>query len=418
MRTILLTILIMAVCHSAMGQNLMTLYKGGQVILEEDKSYGAANNWKEVFFDIDYGWDRLSDGKNRAIAIAPDGTVFMSHRSRHSLSMYDKNGNYVKDFGRRGTKESDFANMPYVAGVLDSKYVVTYAVDGRMLFFDLAGNWVKTHVLDYMPLESTMLSDGKLAILGSTQWATKTRTLIAIKDYQTGTEKIVWDRFVDLTELAKKASTGQFSAVSSSPSEQQVYVRPRIMADKEGNLVMVLPGSGEVKTFSPDGKLLKSYTLDTGERMQITQQDRADYSNRMKERAAASEKAINETTDQAMKERHRRTAVQMRELADIYLDPAKYPGHLPALSQAMLDSDGNLLIFLFTSEKDQNRFNVYAYDKDGGKIGESSFISRDYNLDFSSTKFIFHNGDVIGIQFLKERDKQIPLRLVRFKLKN
>jgi hypothetical protein len=163
--------------------------------------------------------------------------------------------------------------------------------------------------------------------------------------------KIVWDRFVDLTELAKKASTGQFSAVSASPSEQQVYVRPRIMADKEGNLVMVLPGNGEVKTFSPDGKLLKSYTLDTGERMQITQQDRADYSNRMKERAAASEKAINETTDQAMKERHRRTAVQMRELADIYLDPAKYPGHLPALSQAMLDSDGNLLIFLFTARR-------------------------------------------------------------------
>lgn len=418
MRTILLTILIMAICQSAMGQNLMALYKGGQVILEEDRSFGAANNWKEIFYDIDYGWERHSDGKNRAIAVAPDGTTFMSHRSRHSISIFDKNGNYVKDFGRKGSKESDFVYMPYVAGVLDGKYVVTYAVDGRMLFFDLSGDWVKTHTLQYMPLEAAMLSDGKIAILGHTSWATKSRSLIAIKDFQTGTEKIVWDRFVDRPEVAKKASTGQTATVSGSPTEQQVYVRPRIMADKDGNLVIVLPGSGDVKVFSPDGNMLKSYKLDTGERMQITKQDREDYSNQMKERATASEKAINETTDEVMKEKYRRSAEQMRDLAERYLDPAQYPGHLPALSQAMLDSDGNLLIFLFTSEKDQNRFNVYAYDRDGGKIGESSFVSPDYNLDFSSTKFIFHDGAVTGVQFLKERDSQVPLRLVRFKLKN
>ena len=418
MRTILLTILIMAVCHSAKGQNLLSLYKGGQVILEEDKSYGAVNNWKEVFFDIDYGWERHSDGKNRDIAIAPDGTVFMSHRSRHSISIYDRNGNYVKDFGRKGGKESDFVYMPFVAGVLDGKYVVTYAVDGRMLFFDLAGNWVKTHPLQYMPLEAAMLRDGKFAILGHTSWATKTRTLISIKDYQTGTEKIVWDHFVDRPEVTKSTSSGQAATATASPAEQQVYVRPRIMSDRDGNLVIVLPGNGDVKTYSPDGRLLKSYKLDTGERMKITQQDREDYSKRFRESASFSEKRANETTDQAMKERYLRTAEQTRELAAKYLDAEKYPGYLPALSQAMLDSDGNLLIFLFTSEKDQNLFNVYAYDKDGGKIGESSFFSPDYNLDFSSTKFIFHAGSIIGVQFLREPDSQVPLRLVRFKLKN
>lgn len=418
MRTILLTILIVAICQSAQGQNLLTLYKGGQVILEEDKSYGTLNNWKEIFFDIDYGREKNSDGKNRDIAIAPDGTVFMSHRSRHSISIYDKNGRYVKDFGRKGGKESDFVYMPFVAGVLNGKYIVTYAVDGRMLFFDLGGNWIKTYPLQYMPMEAAMLRDGKFALLGHTSWATKTRTLISIKDFQTGTEKIVWDHFVDRPEVTKSTSSGQIATGSASPAEQQVYVRPRIMADKEGNLVIVLPGNGEVKTFSPEGKLLKSFTLDTGERMRITQQDREDYSNRLKESASFSEKKMNETTDPFIKEKYRRTAEQTRELAVKYLDAEQYPGYLPALSQAMLDSDGNLLIFLFTSEKDQNRFNVYAYDKDGSKICESSFFSPDYNLDFSSTKFIFHDGAVIGVQFLKDRDSQVPLRLVRYKLKN
>jgi hypothetical protein len=190
------------------------------------------------------------------------------------------------------------------------------------------------------------------------------------------------------------------------------------MSDNDGNLVVIMPGSAEMKTFSPDGKLLKSYTLDTGERMQITQKDREDYSNKMKERAAASEKSVNETTDPVMKEKYRRSAIQMRDLAEWYLDPELYPGHLPALSQAIIDSDGNLLIFKFTSERDQNRFFVYTYDSQGQKICESSFLSSDYDLDFSSSKFIFFKGDIIGIQFLKERDKEVPLRLVRFKLKN
>lgn len=421
MKTIAIVALISGLCLTAAGQEIIDIYKSGQVILEEDKSYGADNEWTDVFYDINYGVERHSDGKNKAIALAPDGTVFMSHRSRHSISIFDKDGNYLRDFGQKGGRESDFVYMPFVGGVLGGSYLCTYAVDGRMLFFDLEGNWVKTHALDYMPMETAMLGDGKFAILGHTSWATKTRTLISIKDFKTGREKIVWDHFTDRPSASAGSSQARASGKNLKDTnktvEQLVYRRPRIMNDKEGNLVMVLPGNGEVKVFSPAGEMTRSYKLETGELMRISDEDRQEYYDERMEALKRTEKRMKEEKDERMKERYRKSIEQMKEYLEYYLDPELNPGYLPALSQAMIDSDNNLLGFRFTSDEGQNKFFVYTFDNRGQKICESSFISEEYDLDFSSSKFVFHRGEVIAVQFLKDKERPVPLRLTKFRLK-
>ena len=175
MKKIIFSIALALCIYSSFGQNLTDVYKKGAVNLQEDAGFGIKNNLEELFYDIDARRDEGKDGKNKAIVVAPDGSIFMSHRSRYSISMFDKNGNFVKEFGKKGGKESDFVYMPYVAGILSGKYLATRAVDGRMLFFDLNGKWVKTLSLDYMPLENAMLGNNKFAILGHTSWENKTR---------------------------------------------------------------------------------------------------------------------------------------------------------------------------------------------------------------------------------------------------
>lgn len=419
MKTITIVALISGLCLTAAGQDLIDIYKSGQVILEEDKSFGTANEWTDVFYDINYGVERHSDGKNKAITVAPDGTVFMSHRSRHSISIFDKDGNYLRDFGQKGGSESDFIYMPFVGGVLGGSYLCTYAVDGRMLFFDLKGNWVKTHALDYMPLETAMLADGKFAILGSTAWPTKSRTLISIKDFETGREKIVWDHFTDRLGAGSNqaGASGKNLKDTKKTVEQLVYRRPRIMNDKEGNLVMVLPGNGEVKIFSPAGGMISSYKLETGDLMRITDEDRQEYYDERMEALKRTEKRMKEEKNENLKEKYRRSIEQMKEYLEFYLNPELNPGYLPALSQAMIDSDNNLLGFRFTSDEGENKFFVYTFNSQGKKICESSFITEEYDLDFSSSKFVFHRGDVIAVQFLKNENAPVPLRLTRFIIK-
>ncbi|MBV2247915.1 MAG: hypothetical protein KUL83_12165, partial [Lentimicrobium sp.] len=110
------------------------------------------------------------------------------------------------------------------------------------------------------------------------------------------------------------------------------------------------------------------------------------------------------------------TISQFKQQVEKYLDPAYYPEKLPSVSQAMFDSDNNLLVFAFTKESNANEFAFYSYDNLGNKIGRSTFKTDNYDLNFSDSKFIFYKGDVIGVQTLKDENSKIPVRLVRFRL--
>ena len=418
MKKIIFSIALALCIFSSFGQNLTEVYKKGAVDLQEDTGFGIKNNLEELFYDIDARRDEGKDGRNKAIVVAPDGSIFMSHRSRHSISVFDKNGNFIKEFGKKGGKESDFVYMPVVIGILSGKYLATSAVDGRMLFFDLNGKWVKTISLDYLPLDNAILGDNKFAILGHTSWKSKIRSFVAIKDFDTGAEKIIWDHFDD-NEMKNTIQTKTLGGVStwSLPFSHPSYTRPKLLSTPDGNLALVFPGSGEIEIYSPEGKLLKSFTVTTGERLTITQEERNEYYNKALEQIKSMEKELLNAKGK-QKENLEQMIAQFKQQVDKYLDPAYYPEKLPEISQAMFDSDNNLLVFAFTKESGENKFMFYSYNNLGNKVGQSSFESDKYNLNFSNSKFVFYKGDVIGVQTLKDEKNKILIRLVRFKLKN
>jgi hypothetical protein len=419
MKKMILSIALALCVFASSGQNLADVYKKAVVNLQEDAGFGIKNKPEELFFDIDARREEGKDGKNKAIVVAPDGSIFMSHRSRHSISVFDKNGNFVKEFGKKGGRDSDFVYMPYTIGILSGKYLATSAVDGRILFFDLNGNWVKTIKLDYMPMDNAMLANNKFAILGHTSWKTKNRSFVAIKDFNTNDEKIIWEQFDGMeikNSIQTKSPSGGINTWSL-PFSHPSFTRPKLLATPDGNLAIVFPVTGEIKIYSPEGHLLKSFMVSTGERLTITQEEREDYYNKAMEQLKAMEmKALSVKGQQ--KEKVELMITQFRQQIDKYLDPAFYPEKLPEISQAMFDSDDNLLVFAFTKESTENKFVFYSYDNLGNKAGQSSFKSDIYNLDFSNSKFVFFEGNIIAIQTLKDENSKIPIRLVRFKLKN
>jgi hypothetical protein len=434
MKTTAMLLVLLLAYFETNAQGLTELYKKNQVVLEEDPTFGVKNNWKELFYDIGATRDQGKDGKNKAIVVAPDGKIFMSHRSRHSISMFDKDGNFLKEFGLKGGKESDFIYMPTVIGIMDGKYLVTTAVDGRMLFFDLEGNWVKTVRLNFMPLDNAILKDGKIAVLGHTSWTTKMRIFVAIKDIENGKEKIIWEKFSDPIGCEpSKASVDQDKKVSPNivvkytppggmysialPFTHSMYTRPKLLTTSDGNLSMTFPETGEVKIYTPEGSLVKTFTVSAGERLSVTKEDREEFYKKIQERIQAME-AARSNADEQGKARLDEDIRQLKAQIDKALDPALYPEKLPTLSEIMFDSDNNMLVFAFTKEKDQNQFAIYTYNPSGQKIAESTFVSDKYDLNVGNSKFRFFKGNIIAVQMLKDKTAANPLRLVRFKLKN
>jgi len=201
------------------------------------------------------------------------------------------------------------------------------------------------------------------------------------------------------------------------PYSQTMYSRPQLLSASDGNLALAFPETGEVKTYSPDGVFLKSITVNAGERLPVTKEDREAFYNKLQEQIKEL-KIKRDNAEESKKADLTDIIEKITASSSQALDPARYPEKLPTMSKCMFDSDYNLLVFAFTKEKDQNRFFVYTYNSTGQKVAESTFISDKYDLNFGNSKFLFYKGNVIALQTLKDANSDVPIRLIRFNLKN
>ena len=426
-RIIFILALFASVAMSA--QQLASIYKGGDIKLVADAGYARNVDWNKQFSDVSQtAWEKPI-GTSKQIVVAPDGSVFMSHHSRYSISKFDKNGNFVREFGKKGGKKAcDFIYMPSVQGILDGKYLYTTAVDGRMHFFDLNGNWVRTIKLKYMPLGTMPLKGGKIAIIGHVPGGKGTKHIVSLMNYSDGKEKIISSTFelyasshekiikIDpyfyKDKDGKEQHIGQWIACSL-PFSHPSYYRVRFATNSVGNLVAAYPATGEIIVFDNTGKKLRQFKADLIPEI-ITKEDREEYY----QNAAGSLKKLEVEVAKMTKDKEYWDSyvVQYKQQLEKFRDAANYPANLPYFSEMLVDSENNILLFRFTREEGSNKFDVYTYNSTGSKIATTSFIADDYDLKINPAVFKFHNGNIYSVLKLKNITGN-PLRLVKFELK-
>ena len=151
-KTILITLILGLFVSYGTSQKLLDIYKNGPVKLIPDKTYGAKNNW-ESLFNLYYDTLNLIEGlkeEYKKIIVAPDGSVFMSHKNRHEIWKFGPDGSFLKSFGSKGGKAYQFPYLPSIEPVVDGKYIFTTDANARLKFFDLEGNYYKSITLKYM----------------------------------------------------------------------------------------------------------------------------------------------------------------------------------------------------------------------------------------------------------------------------
>jgi hypothetical protein len=424
-----LFIALLFVSATLWSQQLSTIYKSGEIKLVPDANYAKNVNWDKQFSDFDQtAWGKPI-GTFKQIVVAPDGSVFMSHHTRHSISKFDKNGNFVKEFGKKGGKSpADFIYMPSVQGILDGKYIYTTAVDGRMHFFDLNGNWAKTIKLKYMPLGTMPMKGGKIAIIGHVACGNGAKHIISLLNYSDGKEKVINSTFelyssanekiIKINPYFYKDKDGKEQHIGnwiscSLPFSHPSYYRVRFATNSAGNLVAAYPSTGEIAIFDNTGKKLRQFKADMKPEL-ITREDREEYyQNAAKEMKRLEEDVTKKTKD---KDYWNNYVAQYKQQLEKFRDPANYPANLPYFSEMMVDSENNILLFRFTREEGSNKFDVYTYNSTGFKIATTSFITDKYDLKINPAVFRFHNGSIYSILKVKNAVGN-PLRLVKFDLK-
>jgi hypothetical protein len=419
MKTILmlLTVFVIAGFRSN-AQKLSDFYKKDIITLEPVSDFGTKNNWDTLFNDYNTSGFGKPIGQMRSIVVAPDGSIFMSHKTRHEIWKFDKNGNYVMKFGRKGGKPGQFVYLPSVEGILDGKYIYTNDVQGRMNFFDFNGKFIKMLKLDYMPLQTVPLKNGKIAILGFVV-GKNMKHIIRIKDFTTGNENQIWTENDDTDKKRIVITYPDGGMMSCSlPFTHSSLTWPRLAVSSTGNLVLASPKTGKIMEYTPNGKLINSFQMNI-EPLKITDEDiKKSYENALKGADDFEKRFKVSVRGKKMTEQEQTELVKSyREQLVKYKDPNLYPKTLPYFSSMIVDSDGNLLIFEFTKDEDKlsNKFRAYSYDMKGNLLGVSSFKNDALDLTFTPQNFQFNNGYVYSLAKTKQ-DTKVPLRIVKLKL--
>jgi hypothetical protein len=457
MKRIVLFLLILCVTASlGLAQKLLDIYKNGPVKLVADKTYGANNNW-ETLFNLYYDTitKDVDPESDKRIVIAPDGSVFMSHKNRHEIWKFGSDGNFIKSFGSQGGKPNQFPMLPSIQPVVDGKYVFTTDVNARLKFFDLDGNYFKSITLKYMTRDFQPIGNGHILLGGQAMWKEgepgsryytfKWRHMIINLNIYNGQEKIIYTVFEpgDFKFLDTKIKDSMKMEMIPT-SDGKVYL-PNYMVFKQPVFVILKSGqflqfdrkTGEVRNINTDGKEIQKFKLEITP-MRITEKDILENYESTKQsllKSISHARLVHDSTRISKGERGTtpgtvikvfpnsdeivRRGEEALTKIESYKNINTYFPNLPYFSNIIIDDEGNLLVFEFTSkdEKQSNIFNVIAYDNNGQKLARTSFVCDDYELSFSGSTFVISKGYVYAVAKLKNTTG-MPLRLVKFKITN
>ena len=407
--------------NSLFAQSLIDIYSKGKVKLVADKEYAQGNDWEKVF--VNY-YDTLYNrpmGERKSIVLMPDGSVVVNHVYRNFYSRFDSKGKFVGEFGIMNSSGKQLKNTKEIQGVMNNTFFTGLDNMGNMICFDFNGKYVKTLKLNYMTRSMIPLSNNKFAVVGWVIWATKFRDFVAIVDYNTNEEKVIWDHFTERCDNDGHCKLFNYSyffengggfLFSSMPFSKYTGMdSPPQIAYVKNQLVITLPTTGEILTYTINGKQVAKEKIGWAS-TEISIEEQTEIQKAAIERFNDNfnyfgTKVPQEEVEKAKEKISKQMAEDLNNITD--------PIPTPVFTTIIKDSDDNLLFFEIPKESGSNKFNIWIYDNGGKFIGQSSLECDEYNLSITPSKMVFHNGYIYSLQTLKEAEGN-PLRLVRFKL--
>jgi len=388
----------MLLLHDVSAQSLLDVYKKGVVKLTPDNEYAQGNQWDIIFesyYDSIYNAPNsiynIPLGNRKSIVMMPNGSVVVNHAYRNIYSLFDANGKFVKEFGITGSSGKQFQKINAIEGIISNNFFTGLDVSGKMVCFDFNGNYVKTLTLNYMSIGMIPMNNNKIAVVGWAIWKDRFRDFVAIVDYQTNEQKIIWDHF---------------NNTNSDISPNIAFVN--------NQLIVALPHNGEILSYDVNGTLkLKSKT--EWSQKYISVEEQKENMRKDIEKYSSEKQKLLKSGDTL--KRKIWIADIMIKSAEESLKKISAPRPLPMFANIIKDSDGNLLFFEIPETEGANKFNVWIYQNGGKFVCQSSFECDDYDLFIAPSKMVFHNGYIYALQTLKNASGN-PLRLVRFKVGN
>lgn len=361
---------------------LVDIYRKGEIRVIPDPEFGKNTNWDEMFYK-----------GIKSIAFASDGSFFVTALGgiSHSIYKFDKNGNFIKKFGKKGRGPGDLYH-PGSLSILDNKHLVIreYGTSRRISIFDLNGNFVKIIKTRCSVFDVVGLKNSKIAILGSKTDENESHDeityMIIILDLNNHRE-------IHIASFIKKFRK---TAIRARDFEGKVY----ISRTKNGNLLVGFSNSQKIAIYSPDGKKIFYFNINI-KQIKVTTE--------MKEEFYKGMESNIEKKPMRVRNMVRKLVKKMRSM-DIF------PKYAPYYRSLIVDCDGNFIVFYNKGYfKAGNWWRFQVYSPNGKYICDSKISSEKSKFEIR-TPLVFHNDSLYCFTKLRDREDDL-LRIIKVKLK-
>jgi len=369
--SVLLSAFLLAGAAAPGPTTLADRYRTGRIVLRADEDW-TSNLPADLFLE-----------GSGSIAVAPDGSVFVSNSMRHMVYKFDAAGKFVRAFGRRGQGPGDLTH-PGRLSILDGKYLVVgeYATNQRISLFDLDGKFVKVVGTGRFTTHPVALKEGKIAYI-SLRGRMEQKEMVSIGevfilDWKSGVQKSVVRH-----EIRNPTERMPGGGIVLAAAGAVVLARTH-----NGGLVVGTTQSPRLDIFSAAGSKLR--TIDTGwKAMPVT----AEYRNRYKilqRRRAEAEGEKPQTKDPLL------------------------PEILEILEDVWTDSEGNILVCKKTDCLEDCRLVIRAYSPEGDFLCDFSIDPGPFILsaDWRFKRVVLMERGLYGLLEFKD-DPDGFLHLVR-----
>ena len=415
-----LAILFAVLSITASAQKLTDVYKKGIVKLVPDNEYARDNNWDKVFKTYHDTIHGKPMGDRKSLIPLPDGSVIINHAYRDYYTKFSPEGRFEKEFGIKNSKGESLKKINNIEGIINNNTFFTGLDNtGNMICFDFNGNYRKSLKLDYMVRQMVSMPNNKIAVVGWALWESKFREFVAIVDYETNKQKVIWEHFTDRPEVTGSRKLfnyryqfkkGGMVGLSTMPfTKESGMTSPPSIACTGNKLIIALPATGDIMVHDLEGNLVTKDKIGWPRNYISVEEQK-----KIQQKAIDEYKSAENLFKSDPEENKAALDYMIKQMEDD-LAHITEPIPLPIFSALIKDSDGNLLFFEFPVVENENKFNVWIYEDWGKFVCQSSFVCDEYNLEINPSKFVFYNGYIYGLQLLKN-SSGIPLRLVRFKL--
>ncbi|MDD4848698.1 MAG: hypothetical protein PHR53_08050, partial [Bacteroidales bacterium] len=361
------------------------------VRLVPDETYAQDNQWNKIFSSYTDTLGGKAIGKRKTLQVLLDGSAVVSHTNKNFYTLFDSNGKYVKEFSvKQGGKV--LKNLTPIKGIINQNTFFTIPDNkGNIQCFDFNGTLVKTLNLNYRVSDMVALNNNKIAVVGTSSQTTKHRFFIALVDFNTNEEKVIWEHFVDRKDLD----------INFDPNIEFI----------DNHIIAAFPTLGGIMIFDQNGKLMTNEKiswvkyLSVEEQQSLIRKEIEDLKNNPQQRIDPS--IDPQLYKEKVNEWIQKLESKMRQISKPMIEPA--------FSTILKTSADQLLFFEIPEKVGENRFHVWMYHRDGKFVGKYMFVCDDYDLSITPSKMVFFNGYIYALQNLKNAEG-VPLRLVRFRV--